>query len=278
MPESLVARPDVGAAHAAQRNQLSYPNYISGVQNNFGVKKIPVYIYNLSRLEFNTPRPPNHPHMLLMACKEGEEYRLVGTISHPFDEVDYDQNNNQKVVMTDGYIEATRMLNPMNHGAPNFDKYPDPQDAIVELQNMNDIHALSEGDNLNMYGCFWSVNNPPLPKEIAAARKRMESTYRQKLESMAKIEAKDPAEARDRADNIAHAAADYFGKSFSWHRSDLIPKGGEVAKIDCGACGEKIQPTARLCKECGAPTDPEKLEKWLTDKFDKRGPGRPVGS
>jgi hypothetical protein len=264
MSETIIEKPEVAAAHAAQRNEASYPNFISGVQNNFGIVKVPIYLYNISRIEFNTPRPPNHPHMLIRACPEGQEYLLVGQITHPFDEVDYDQNNNKKVVMTDGYIEATRMLNPLN---PGID------------QEFDAPNGLSEGGNLNQYGCFWSVHNPPYQGELDAARKRMEKTYTKALEKMAAVEAKSPEDARGLANNIHHAAADYFGLSFSWHRTDLIPKNGAKPKVDCGACGEKINSTARICSSCGAPTDPQKLEQWLESKFEvKRGPGRPANA
>ena len=73
--------------------------------------------------------------------------------------------------------------------------------------------------------------------------------------------AKTADEALAMRNNISSAAADYFGVSATWHQTDLISR--DHGKVDCGACGEKIQPTAKLCMHCGAPTDPAKQAIWL---------------
>ena len=242
-----------------EANEAIFPNVISEIQETFTPKKIPIYVYNVSRMEFNIPRPPNWPHLLIRACPENLSYLLVGQLEHPFAQIDYDQNYGKKIEYKNGYREATVMLSPMNPGTDqNFDS-PDPLDV---------------GGNLNNYGVFWSTTNPPSEKELEAARTRMEKTYRKELDMLAGLEAKSPEEARDRANNISHAAANYFGRSYSWHRSDLTPREG--AKIPCNICGELIQPSARICVHCGAPTDEAKQDQWLEGRFaEKRGPGRP---
>lgn len=260
MPENIVENRDKAVQIAEAQNSAYFPPVIAEIQSDFGAKRVPIFIYNISNQEFNVPRPPNHPHMLLRACPAGDPYILVGTITHPFNEIDYDQNGNKTIRLTDGYREASKMMNPMNPGTDqNFDG-----------------PSFSEGGNLNTLGCFWSINNPPLQSEQDAAKVRLEKTYRKELETLVAIEAKEgPDGARNRANNISHAAAVYYGQSYSWHRSDLVPK-QKLGQAPCGVCGEEINLAAKLCRHCGAPTDEEKQAKWLEARIEgKRGPGRP---
>ncbi len=251
MPDSYIPRPDVSEAKSTSRNQAFFPPVIMDITPTFNAPEVEIFIYNISRIEFNDSRPPNHPHMLIRACPEGEEYIHTGTVVQPFPQKDYDQNGNMRIDYVDGFREATVMLSPLNPGRD---------------QNWSNPDAFNVGGNLNDFGVFWSVNNPPLPIELAAARRRMERTYQAELKEMAKIEAKNPANAADRANDISHAAANYFGESTSWHRSDLKPKNEGLGKIPCEVCGESIQASAKLCIHCGAPTDPEKQEAWLEAK------------
>jgi hypothetical protein len=254
-------RPDIAMTGSSAMNQAVYGESSVMPEENFGPATVPIYIYNIAPLEHNEPRPPNHPHMLIRACPKGEPYKIVGQISHPFAEINYDQNDNRIVRWTNGPREATRMLNPSNPGVD---------------QNFDDPNAFNEGGNLNAYGVFWSMHNPPLAEELEAATKRMETRFRKRLEVMAQIEAKDPQGARDAATRVDHAAAEYYGISASWHRSDLRPK--SAGKVPCWACGEDIQAVALICKECRAPQAEDKRESWLDAQSGKRGPGRPANA
>lgn len=258
MPDNVI--PDYNKAQemAGAQNNAYFPPVISSIQSNFGAQEVPIYIYNVSKQEFNCPRPPNHPHMLLRARKDDQECALVGMISHPFSEVEYDQNGNKQVRLTDGYREATKMLSPMNPGTD---------------QNFDAPDAFNVGGNLNNYGCFWSTNNPPLVEEVVAATKRMENTYKKELEKLAAIESKNPEDARSVANDISHAAADYFGVSTSWHRTDLVPK-VKAGSIDCPNCSEKIAATAAVCRHCSAIIDEPKARKLFPQMFAPKA-GRP---
>lgn len=253
-------RPDLGKGLAKKQN---LPVNVRGfnpddIRPGTDIKVI--YFYNISPVEHRISLPPNHPRGIIFpACPRDKPYVLAkSAITHPFTEYREDQNNNRFPVYTDGYREATKILCPLNPGTD---------------QDWDDSATIHGGGNLFRLGVFWSVNNPPLPKELESARRRLELTYRTKVEEMVEIEASDgPDEARRRADKTAHAAAEYFGQSYSWHRSDLSQK-KDGNKVDCGACGEKIQPSAKLCRHCGAPTDPNVQEAWLAEKF---GPTKPA--
>lgn len=247
MPENIIERHDISADKAAIANATSFLGRQDG---DFGIQETAIYFYNCSALEFNVSRPPNHPHMLIRSCPKGQPYIMArGSISHPFTETRADQNDNKYPVLTNGFKEATKMINPMN---PCLKGDESDQDYGLD----SEFH---QGDNLGKYGVFWSTNNPPLAAEATKAQKRMEITFRKELERMGKAKTAD--EALGMRNNISSAAADYFGVSATWHQTDLVSR--DYGKVDCGMCGEKIQPSAKICKECGAPTDPAKQAAWL---------------
>jgi hypothetical protein len=247
MPENIIERHDVNAEKAAIANASTF---LGRQDQDFGIQETPIYFYNTSALEFNQSRPPNHPHMLIRACPKGQPYIMArGSISHPFTEQRADQNDNKYAVLTNGFKEATKMVNPMNPCV-----YGDERDQDHNLDS--EFH---QGDNLGKFGVFWSRNNPPLAEEVEKAQKRMETSYRKELERMGKAKTAD--EALGMRNNISAAAADYFGVSATWHQTDLISR--DYGKVECGVCGEKIQPTAKLCIHCKAPTDEKKQAAWL---------------
>lgn len=245
---------------AADANERVSPNRLVLNDDPYEyIQKTTIYFYNVSPQPFRFSRPPNHQNVFIPGCAPGERYaEAPGTIEHPFREIHEDQNGNKIPVATNGFREATRLLNPMNPGVD---------------QGWDDPASIAQGGNLNLYGVFWSVNNPPEEEELQIARKRMEETYRKELEIMAAVEAKEGVDgARGRANDVSRAAANYFGKSFSWHRIDLEANHGEErTTVRCGVCANDIFSEAVLCIHCGAPTDEEKRERWLEAKFsDKR--------
>lgn len=255
--------PERGLQISRSQNEHTFPNVITSISPTFGAPKVPIYIYNVSPMGWETERdqirrPPNFPHIFIRPCPAGQDCVLVNTLEHPFAQRDRDQNDNIVISYRDGFREATRLLSPQNPGTD---------------QNWTLDDALNEGENLNDFGVFWSMNKPPKPEEIAAARTRMERTFRAELARMGQIESRDPQNAGASANKISRAAALYYKQTRSWFRYDLMQPTENSGKVACGACGESIQAVARICVHCGAPTDPEKLERWIEKKF--REPGRP---
>lgn len=257
-------RPDIAQLGArAIQNAVYGPEMIQVSDDSMLPQKQTIYVYNISKREIRVPRPPNFPHFLVRACGEQEDCKLVGTIEHPYPQREEDSNQQPIVRYVNGFREATRLLSPMN---PGTDQDFDSPDGFLE------------GGNLNNYGVFWSTHgpdDPALQPEIEKFRARMEKTYRAELEKLAAVESKNPDDARAMANDISHAAANYFGVSTSWHRSDLRPT--KAGKVPCWACGEDIKAAALICLHCKAPQQEERREAWLDSQIgpEKRGPGRP---
>lgn len=248
MANGYVSNPGAGQALTERVNAGVYGTVL-GVSEDFGVKAEAIYFYNVAPSAQSHPRPPNHPHMYFAPCPKGEPWALVGQISHPFTETRKDQNDTPISVYTDGYREAARMLNPLN---PGLD------------QDWDGGQDLQQGGNLNYFGVFWSKSNPPTAKELKAARARLEKTYRKEIERMNACKTAD--EARLAANDISHAAADFFGRSYSWHESNLNAQ-DPADHVECAACGESIRKKAMICRFCQAPQDPALQIKWLEAKI-----------
>jgi hypothetical protein len=250
MPETIIMDASTFAQASGEKVDVNQV-ILSEIPPNFGIQEISIYIYNISGQRILETAPPNTPRIDWPACKKGDPWRLVGTTVHPYKEKTEDQNGNVTFAYRDGFKEVTKVLNPANPGVD---------------QGYEDGNPLNVKRNLNAYGVFWSRNYPPTNEELFQAKERMEKTYRAELEKMSAIESRNPDEARAVADWTSHAAADYFGVSTSWHRTDLIPKSAGAGKVACGACGEDIFATAKICRHCGAPTDAKKQALWLEEK------------
>jgi hypothetical protein len=255
MPDNVVINQERSNFIAKAQNDAWFPPNITNIQNDFGAVHVPIYIYNVGPLEHKLTHPRKS---LVKACPSDKPYILAGQLEHPFRQVRRDQNGEKEVYLSDGYRIATIMLSPSNPGSD---------------QNWSE-DGLAMGANLNNQGVFWSVNNPPTEQELKAAVKRMEDDFTKELAKMVRIEAEEgAAAAQGRANYKSRAAADYYQRSFSWHRNDQIPR-KKLSQMECAACGESISSIARICKECGAPTDPEKLERWLDSKLESKTPAK----
>jgi hypothetical protein len=234
------------------RNDQRFPNTFLPPEK-LGIEQKPIYFYNVSQRVFSRNLPPNHPKLRFEACPKGQRYALVGELTHPYLQPEFDTQNNRTARYVSGYREAVAMLNPSN---------PSNGENPIKDQDFEQAFSANENGNWNKYGVFWSTHNPPLKEEVNAAYARMEKAYRGELERMNK--ARSAEEAINMANTLSHAAADYFGKSFLWHQSDLEVKAAPVEddRMDCGECGESIKSTAKVCRFCSAPTDPKELASY----------------
>jgi hypothetical protein len=105
----------------------------------------------------------------------------------------------------------------------------------------------SFGQNIDELGVFWTRNNPPTEQEIAAARAKMEVSYRKLLGMASTIEATGKI---DEITPLMRIAASYFGEDRTWNK---IYK--RVA--ECPGCGEPAKPGI-IRHPCGYIFDPDR--------------------
>ena len=105
----------------------------------------------------------------------------------------------------------------------------------------------SFGADLTALGVFWTRNNPPSDSELAAARQKMEVSYRKQLGMAASIEA---AGRIDDITPLMRIAASYFGEDRSWNK--IYKKTAE-----CPGCGEPAK-MGIIRHPCGYVFDPDR--------------------
>lgn len=241
---SPVERPDLSAAKSRAFND---PFAVFGTYNYVYSRKPDyyIYLYNYSEMEFIVSRPPLFQDAKFGGRKAGEEAHYLGKLPQPLNipkgnvdsgEVDPITQDTRRFVMD--------MINPDNLGIN--------QDAFIE-------RSTSGGTNdLGAKGLFWSYNGPgnskngtnpdgteakdaPTAEEILAARKRMEKRYRFILNEAKTVEVSSPKDLPDKVTPELHAAAEYFGETYSWHNK-------QIRADYCPSCGEKMRAGAAFHK------------------------------
>lgn len=119
----------------------------------------------------------------------------------------------------------------------------------------------SMGANLDDVGVFWTRNEVPTEAEIAAARKKMEVTYRKLLNMAASIEA---AGRIDDITPLMRIAASYFGEDRAWNK--IYRKTAE-----CPGCGEPAK-AGIIRHPCGYIFDPDRalMAGMITEEVHKQ--------
>jgi hypothetical protein len=248
------------AEATAANNESVYPSFLIVDDINESIKTKTLYIYNISTIESTISRPPNVPRMLIRKCPQDQEYILCGSLNHPSAEQWIDNEGMKNIKYGDGIKEVARLLCPFS---PTTKANIKSDADVITSQDLNIDTKLSEGDQYNKLGVFWSFNNPPFEAEVIAAKTRMEKTYKQELMRMSSLEMENPANAMAAANNVSRSAADYFNESTSWHKTSYA-KAAKAAALaldvkDCPECGFTDIPTkAKMCFHCNWRFDAKK--------------------
>lgn len=187
-----------------------------------------IYVYNVLNWSHAVEQPPLFPHFNIPACPDGERFAV--TFLPAFVNERYEKPGSLPIEFyykrVDGRKCATSLLNPSAFPGTDFNS---------QLANWRSIDQT--GNNLNVFGVFWSLtkpNSPELEKELKlfrdVATKTMHDLIRQgeQLAAAGKLDQITP---------MMHYAMDYLKRSASWHMS-------HKPMIDCPNCGESI--TANL--------------------------------
>jgi len=219
------ANATVGAVHGPETQQAQSFTRAQMGDMYIGEAEIPpveykVYLYTVSRQEFVVQQPPLVPYLIIPACGEGDEYKLVVEIPNPMLQIERHPDKNEAAIYRHKAERVAQSLcNPNNASLDQDFKVKNPT---------------GWGDNLNAKGVFWSRNNPPTKAEIEAAKKRRHGYFEGLIEQARQLELVDPKELQNVLNPDYHQAAEYFGLETSWHRK-------LVSKVECPNCGEPIK-------------------------------------
>ena len=184
-----------------------------------------VFIYNVGALEHRVERG-SAGTFILQACETGQPWTLA---TAPLPSVWRDTffvEQELKTHAVSGEFLAQDIVNPITAGGKTW---------------------WSFGADLTALGVFWSKSHPPTDQEVAAARQKMEVTYRKQLGMAASIEA---AGRIDDITPLMRIAASYFGEDRAWNRIYKKTK-------ECPGCGEPAK-EGIIRHPCGYVFDPDR--------------------
>lgn len=224
MSEEVTYRADITEKMTQALNETMLSNNID--PGAFRTPKYFVYIYSTSQKEFPVARPPMIPRLILKACPADKDYIQVAKLAEPFEQADRDIDTGE-----------VRMRFHVARKVAQDILCPD----AVDMDSALSVDTRSSGNDLRVYGLFWSLNNPPTAEEIQKANGRREKYYRSLLERAQALEYVNPKELAERLNEDYHLAADYFDEEFSWHKK-RVRKVNSATKVDCPYCGDQIKP------------------------------------
>lgn len=230
---------DLSAAETRAHNRDTSLAIFGSQNYAFGRKpEYWVYLYNISEQEHIVSRPPLIREMKIRGRKPQETFALVAKFPQPLNMPKGNVDSGEvDIVVTDTRRFVTDIVNP--------DNITINQEAFIE-------RSTSGGSNdLGAKGVFWSLNGPgakengyedqPTQIEIDQARKRMEKRYRYLLDRAKAVEVSNPKDLNDLLSPEHHAAAEYYGETYTWHNK-------QVRADYCPQCGDRMRAGAAFHK------------------------------
>jgi hypothetical protein len=216
--------PTAIAAKHAKEDQWNMRDSLNYTPDNAAPHYAPpykIYIFNLLAIPWVVPKGSSGT-FTIPACDPGEPYSKPMILP--------------SVVMDSYFIESELKTHSVSG----------------EFMAQDIIHPTiggnwSFGQNLDDLGCFWTRNEVPTEKELAAARLKMENTGRKLLTMATTIETSGKL---DDISPLMRIFASYFGEDRSWNR--IYKK-----LADCPGCGEPVKPNI-IKHHCGFVFDPDR--------------------
>ena len=205
----------------AQQNAQNMGENILEVQDARGQDGYVIYVYNIVDL----PHPVRQTgfYLNIPACPKGQKVAWTTLPAWTRDIYVKPGSTEYMYKMIDGRKAATSLLNPAAYPSKDWD---------TQLANWQADDQ--QGNNLNAYGCWWSLTMPEetdkLDREIALFKKRVLDTMNGLV---AQAELFYAAGDRKSITPLMHFAMDYLKKKAEWHMS-------MQHMISCPNCGEDI--------------------------------------
>lgn len=183
-----------------------------------------IYVYNIVDREWVVQQPPLFPSFFIPAREPGKKFSvtvLPAFVNEPHNKAGTTEISYKRV---DGRKCATSLLNPGAFPGINW---------AGQVQNWKTDDQF--GNNLNKFGCFWSLTRPDeterLDEEIKIFKNRVRETATELVKNAEILHAQGDLRG---ISPLMHWAMDYLGKSALWHMSmDHM--------ISCPNCGSQVK-------------------------------------
>ena len=182
-----------------------------------------IYVYNILGKEWIVRQPPLFPSFPIPACEKGKKFAY--TILPPYVNEVYNRAGTTELSykQLDGRKAATSLLNP---GA-----FPGTQwESQLHDWDTDD----QTGNNLNNFGCFWSLTRPDELDKLEVEMGYFKERLRKTMEELVKRaeELHDSGE-RKLISPMMHFAMDFLNKQSAWHTS-------LKHMVTCPICGDTV--------------------------------------
>lgn len=182
-----------------------------------------IYVYNLLEKEWIVRQPPLFAAFHIPKCEKGKKFAVTllpafvneVTMKAGTTELSYKQ--------IDGRKAATSLLNPGAFPGTSWES---------QLHNWQTEDQT--GNNLNNFGCFWSLTRPDEPDKLEVEMELFRDRCKITMEELVK-RAEELFEGGERKliSPMMHFAMDYLGKQAPWHMSMRH-------MISCPICGDQV--------------------------------------
>ncbi len=180
-------------------------------------------------------QPPCFPAVLIPPCEKGRPFSFTKIPRWVRVRLEKPGTTEFEYRTEDGRKHATSLLNPAAYPGTEWNS---------QLGNWRSNDQF--GNNLNLLGCFWSLNPPALEAdnrtplltqspELEKELKQFRAKARLTMEAL--IRTAESAHASGRPQDITpmqHFAMDYLGKQATWHMS-------HDHMISCPTCGAPVK-------------------------------------
>ena len=219
--------PHVGSLEPSKMNRRQRPTIPALLQQDDPAKFPPVYVFNTF----------NREHRVNMG---GKGFKVVPACppDKPFSE---------PLVLRSIEIEEYDLADGV--GSMSFTA-EDGLDVARDVIGVRSTYAALGlySTNLEWWGVFATLNNPPKKDELEEAKRKLTRMMRVIFENGKVLAASGPLGLASISPNH-NIAAEFLGESKPWTTSP------EVARINCPECAEKIMPSAKVCIHCKAKLD-----------------------
>jgi hypothetical protein len=182
-----------------------------------------VYVYNILEREWIVEQPPLFPSFHIPAREAAKKFSV--TVLPAFvNEVHQKAGSTElSYKRVDGRKCATSLLNPGAFPGTNWA-------GQLHTWKTDDQY----GNNLNKYGCFWSLTTPDQTEKLDEEIKLFKNRVRETATELVKAAEVHAAQQDFRGISpLMHWAMDYLGKSAPWHMT-------MYHMISCPNCGEQV--------------------------------------
>lgn len=185
-----------------------------------------IYVYNITGVEHVIEQPPSFPHFVIPGRQKGEKFAVTMLPRFVNDRFNKAGTTEYYYARRDGREAANSLMNP--------DAHPGNPWAAQLNENPRFGNGDQTGNNMNAFGCFWSLtkpDDPALEAEIKLFADRYDKTMRALVNKGEELNA---SSRRAEITPLMHQAMEHFQLQAAWHMS-------HARLTPCPNCGEPVR-------------------------------------